>query len=93
MFPPFLPLGFAPAAVLFAAYGSPWAAAAAVYIQFLWSPEGSIVEKHMGTDGIGVIDGFALWMGWMLLDYPAGLVVGPWVFVAVRRVYGVIVDR
>ncbi|KAI9327091.1 hypothetical protein BDR26DRAFT_876063 [Obelidium mucronatum] len=93
MFPIFLPLGIVPAALLFVLFGSPWAAVVVLYIQMVWSPEQTIVDLHMGVDGIAIVDGFATWMGWMAFDLPAGLIAGPWCFVALRRVYSVIVDR
>ncbi|KAJ3030197.1 UNVERIFIED_CONTAM: Chitin synthase, class 2 [Siphonaria sp. JEL0065] len=93
MFPIFLPLGIIPAVILFVVFNSPWAALLVVYVQMFWSPEQTIVDQHMGLDGIAIVDGFATWMGWMAFDMPAGLVIGPWCFVALRRVYSVIVDK
>ncbi|KAJ3064675.1 hypothetical protein HDU98_011947 [Podochytrium sp. JEL0797] len=91
LFPPLLPLGVGPAVALYIGYNNALAAAAVLYIHLIWNPEGAIVTGHMGTDGIAVVDGFALWMGWMAFGTPVGLVVGPWCFVAVRRVFRVVV--
>ncbi|KAI8620209.1 hypothetical protein BC830DRAFT_597272 [Chytriomyces sp. MP71] len=87
MFPPFLPLGVVPAIVLFVAYKSPLAAAATLYVHLIFSPEGDIVSQEMGVDGIGVVDGFSLWMGWMAFGEPAGLLIGPWAFISLRKCF------
>ncbi|KAJ3351842.1 hypothetical protein HDU83_008568 [Entophlyctis luteolus] len=89
---PVVALGIAPAIILFVVFNAPLAAAASLILQIFLTPEATILQAFMGTDGIGIIDSFAMWLGWMAAGTP-GLVAGPWCFMAVGNIYRVLIGK
>ncbi|KAJ3279419.1 hypothetical protein HDU76_009510, partial [Blyttiomyces sp. JEL0837] len=87
--PAFLNVGVPIAWLLYVVHNLPLAALGFLMLS-VWGlvvVDAGVMADCMRDDGVGVLDAFSVWMGWLAFGAPVGLVVGPWGFLVVRGVY------
>lgn len=87
--PPILTMTLPTVFLVFVLHGTPVRALAVlvIHLWYIGTIEPLIIRHGMGTDGISILDDFAIWMGWFALGSPVGLILGPVAFISLRAIY------